>query len=103
MSRTEIVEQLARAKTVEGILARVAKHPVEGDMYDLVQEVYLTLLTYDEQKLCGLYERGELRWFVTRIVINQYASATSPFYYLYKRRYRKLDTTNGCAGDPRSL
>ena len=102
MSRTEIVDELARTKTVEGILGRVAKCPVEGEMYDLVQEVYLALLQYDEQKLCGLYERGELRWFVTRIVINQYSSSTSPFYYLYKRRYRKLDT-NGCAADNRPL
>ena len=91
MSRTEIVNELARRRVVENILGKVAKCPLEGEMYDLCQEVYLTLLQYDERKLSEMYERGELRWFIARIVINQYASATSPFYYLYKRRYRKLD------------
>ena len=91
MSRAEIVDELAKGRVVEEILGKVAKCPVEGELCDLVQEVYLTLLQYDEEKVRQMYERGELRWFVTRIVTNQYASATSPFYYLFKRRYRRLD------------
>lgn len=91
MSRTEIVEKLAKEKMVEIILGNLAKCPVQGEMLDLVQEVYLTLLGYDEQKLCEMYDRGELRWFVAKIVTNQYASKTSPFYYLYRRRYRRLE------------
>lgn len=91
MSRTEIVEALAKSKTVEEILGKVAKAPIEGEMHDLCQEVYLTLLQADEQKLCEMYQRRELNYYIARIVTNQYSSKTSPFYYLFRRRYRTLD------------
>ena len=90
MSRKEIVEDLARRKRVEEFLGKLARGKWTAEMSDLVQDIYLTLLTYDEEKIVGMHERGQLDWFVARIVTNQFSSKTSPFYYTYARRYCRL-------------
>ena len=45
----------------------------------------MLLLTYDEGRLIHLYETGAMRFFIARVVINQYRSRTSPFYGRYRR------------------
>lgn len=47
---------------------------------DLRQIVYLAVLEYDQEKLKEMDSRGELKWFITRIVLNQKNSKTSTYY-----------------------
>jgi DNA-directed RNA polymerase specialized sigma24 family protein len=56
---------------------------------DLIQEVYLALLQQDQERLNEIDEKGELRYFVSKIITNQYCSVHSPFYYQIMR-YNKL-------------
>lgn len=91
MTRTEIVERLAREKMVEAMVENIARQPLDADLRDLAQMVYLILLEYDEDKLIDLYEHGQIRFFVARVIINQYRSVNSPFYKLFRKYARKAE------------
>ena len=53
------------------------------DYEDLLHEVILELYSKDEELINGLIHRGELLYYIVRIMINQYHSSTSPFYSKY--------------------
>jgi len=58
------------------------------DYEDLLHEVILELYSKEEVLINGLIQRGELLYYIVRIMINQYHSSTSPFYAKYKRHYK---------------
>lgn len=91
-TRSEIVEQLARGRIVEQICVNIARNPLQShNLEDLAQMVYVILLTYDEQKIVEMYQRGELRFFIARVVQNQYRSTYSPFYRQYREFGNHID------------
>lgn len=51
---------------------------------DFIQELYIILLEYkDQQKIIDMYNRGELDYFLIRIIKTQYMSRTSTWYKKY--------------------
>ena len=95
----EIIDQLAREKRVETMLANIAKKPVTGTLEDLCQMVYLILLEYDEGKIVDLWENGQINFFLARILLNQYRSTNSPFYKLFRKYESKatdIETLREC-------
>jgi len=88
--RRNIVERLARAKRVEDIVARVCRNcPDTSALGDLSQMVYIVLLTYEAEKVVDLWERGQLNFFIARVVLNQYRSKNSPFYHALREFSQK--------------
>lgn len=85
MTKYQIIEQIARERRVETMLANIAKRPISGTMDDLCQMVYLILLEYDETKIADLWENGQINFFIARILLNQYKSTNSPFYKLFRK------------------
>ena len=53
---------------------------------DLTQDIALSLLEMDDNKIIQLYEKKELDYFVARMITNNYNSVTSP----YHKKYRKF-------------
>ena len=95
----EIIDQLAREKRVETMLANIAKKPVSGTLEDLCQMVYLILLEYDGAKIEDLWENGQINFFIARILLNQYKSSNSPFYKLFRKYESKcqdIETLREC-------
>lgn len=95
----EIIDQLARERRVETMLANIAKKPVSGTLEDLCQMVYLILLEYDEGKIVDLWENGQINFFLARILLNQYRSTNSPFYKLFRKYESKatdIETLREC-------
>lgn len=88
MSKSEIIEEVAKAGMVEHMVQNIAHHTLDADLKDLAQMVYLILLEYDESKLQDLWENEQMRFFLARIIINQYRSSNSPFHTIY-RKFRK--------------
>ena len=80
MTNIEIIERLARAKTVEKVIEKVVGK-VENEFEDLAQDVYMSLLL--DHKLQGIYERKQIMFYISRIIMNNIASNTSPFYRRY--------------------
>lgn len=54
-------------------------------MDDLTNEISLILLEKDAKLICDLAEKDELKFYIKRIVYNQYKSKTSPFYVKYRK------------------
>ena len=84
MTRKEIVEELAEQRVVEQMVRVICKVSASY-LKDLSQMIYVYLLEYDEEKLITLYEEGSLRFFLVRIIKNQWHSHTSPFHYTYRK------------------
>ena len=71
----------------DNVVYEVAKNigVKSSDIDDFVQEIWVILLEYDSEKMQGIIDRGEFKFFLSRIMINQYHSKTSPFYTRYKK------------------
>lgn len=91
----QTVEQIAKEMIVEEIVGNITKNSKEEEYRDLVNDIYLTLLEKSEETLKSIYERNQIRYFITRIVMNNLKSKTSPFFYAYKRYNLKKSNTDG--------
>lgn len=87
-----MLNKIANEKTVETICKNIGVSPKYFD--DFVQEMYLILLEYDQNKLQEIYDKGQLNFFLTRIIKNQWCSKTSTFYTKYRKYYDLIDGNN---------
>lgn len=85
MEARAIIEEMARGRMVEQIVENIARSSLTPDLQDLCQMVYVILLEYDAEKIVDLYANNEMPFFVARVVLNQYRSQNSPFYYQIRR------------------
>lgn len=85
------VERLARGHRVETMVRNVARSSLTPILKDLCQCVYEILLRCDPGRLEEMERRGELDYFVARVILNQYRSATSPFH-MEMRRFSALSS-----------
>ena len=83
MTREEVVERVAREGWVEECIKTVSGGVWRSEYSDLVQDILIELL--DQTKIVDLYKKGQLRYYVMRIVRNNIQSNTSRFYYRYRR------------------
>ena len=59
---------------------------------DLIQEIYIILLTSKQDKLKELIQKNQIRFYIARLIKNQYFSKTSSFYRTYKRPLLNKET-----------
>lgn len=85
MTRAQIVEQIAREGLVEALVENIAHSPLTDDLKDLAQMVYLTLLEYDETKIQDLYDHGQMRFFIARIILNNFRSSHSRWHDTFRK------------------
>ena len=83
MSTREVVERVAKEGWVEECIRTVSGGVWRSEYSDLVQDVLVELL--NQEKIVGLYQRGQLKFFIMRIVRNNIQSNTSRFFYRYRR------------------
>lgn len=83
MTKEEVVERVAREGWVEECVKVVTGGVWRSEYDDLAQDVLIELL--NQEKIVGLYQRNQLRYYVMRIVRNNIQSNTSRFYYRYRR------------------
>lgn len=84
-----IVEELCNEGVIEELCTNMGVNPLYKD--DLVQEIYMILLEYREDKIVEMYEKKQLKFFIVRIIQNQYNSCNSPFFKKYKKYYTIID------------
>ena len=83
MSTREVVELVAREGWVEECVKVVTGGVWRSEYSDLCQDILQELL--DQEKIVGLYQRNQLKYYIMRIVRNNLQSSTSRFYYRYRR------------------
>ena len=66
------------------------------DAQDLTQEVYIIMLEYNQEKLQTIYDNGHLKFWVARVMLNQYLRSSSPFK---KKHHTYLKDENAIVGD----
>lgn len=101
MDKASIIEQIANERMVEAMVQNIAHQALNDDLNDLCQMVYLILLEYDETKLQDLWEHNQIRFFLARIIVNQYRSTTSTFHTTF-RKFRTMvdeEVAKSCGGN----
>ena len=88
MVKNEIIAKLWDSKEVNEAFSKM--HPVELQ-YDLKAEVFLVLCEMNEDKLIGLYERNELKFYIVRTMLNMIKSDRSNFYKSYRNYTEYVD------------
>ena len=83
MTVREVVELVAKEGWVEECIKTVSGGVWRSEFDDLTSDILLELL--DQTKIVDLYKKGQLRYYVMRIVRNNIQSNTSRFYYRYRR------------------
>ena len=84
MTKEEIIKWVADNRMIETIISNVGKgtYPHTDD---LAQDLYLELLEKPEEKLLPLYEKNQMNFYITRMVMNNLLSHNSRYYYNYIR------------------
>ena len=86
MTKNEVVNIIAKERMVEEIVSNIAKSSdCDDTLKDLSQEIYLDLLSKDEEKIVNLYETNQIRFFVVRMVTNNLFSKNSPYYQVFRK------------------
>ena len=83
LTKEGVVEEIARTKLIQECILIVTGGVWRFEYDDLVQDVLIELL--DQEKIVDLYKKGELKYYVVRVVRNNLQSCTSRFYYRYRR------------------
>lgn len=83
MTNNQLIEQLNKDQTIETIAHNLR---VDTDYFDdLVQEIYLIVLEYNNDKLNEIYEKGQIKFWLSRVMMNTWNSRTSRFFKTYKK------------------
>ena len=102
MTKYEVVDIIAREHLVERIVNKLlssSKNPFDCPE-DLIQEIYLLLLEKGDKLIVDLYERGELAYYLLRVVRNQLLSKNSSYYYTYIKLGAQSDDISEAAHIP---
>ena len=83
MTKEEVVEYIARSKLIQECIKVVTGGVWRSEYDDLVQDILIEML--NQTKIVDLYEKGQLKFYVMRIVRNNIQSNTSRFFYRYRR------------------
>lgn len=85
----KVVNELYNEGVIEELCTNMGVNPLYKD--DLIQEIYMILLEYNKDKIVEMYEKKQLKFFIVRIIKNQYNSCNSPFFKKYKKYYTIID------------
>ena len=77
-----IVEQVAKERRVEGIIANVC-HSDAPEMQDFAQMIYLALLEKEDELIERLHDRGQMDYYIAAMVQRQWNTDHSAFRDLF--------------------
>lgn len=89
MTKAEIVSIMASKRMVESMVQNIAHQSLSQDLKDLCQMIYLILLEYEEAKLIDLWNNEQMKFFLARIIVNQFRSSKSPFHTIFRKFQEK--------------
>ena len=102
MTKSDVLDIIAREHLVDRIVNKLlssSKNPFDCPE-DLIQDVYLLLLQKDEDLIVNLYNKGEIDYYILKVVRNQLLSKDSPYYQKYIRFQSNSDDITQAASIP---
>lgn len=88
MVKNKILAEYWTSKEVNDAFAKMQPEELQ---YDLKAEVFLVLCEMNEEKLIGLCERNELKFYIVRVMLNMIKSDRSNFYKSYRNYTEYVD------------
>lgn len=97
--RFKILEEFYNSVEVNDAISKM--HPVELQE-DLKGELFLILAELPEEKLIGLYQAKQLRFYVVRVMLNLVRSTDKKFYAKYRNfvEYEEKEIADETQPDP---
>lgn len=98
MDRNGIVDAIARKRRVEELTRLYAGRPLDDDLKDLCQIVYMALLTMPEDKLRDLWDTGDIEFYLRRVIRTQLWGNRSDYereILRFRRRSVQIDDVWG--------
>lgn len=84
--RQTIIEYCQRTRLIETCVSHQCRRYYQTEFKnDLIQDMYVWLLSYDIKKLWNAYSNNHLNALVTAVLQRNLYSRTSPFYRTYKK------------------
>ena len=102
MTKYEVVDIIAKEHIVERIVNKLlssSKNPFDCPE-DLIQDIYLLLLQKNDDLIVNLYNKGEIGYYLLRVVRNQLLSKNSSYYYTYIKLGANSDDISEAAHIP---
>ena len=91
MDKNKIIEEYWLNEEVYQAFAKMQPEELQ---YDLKVEVFMVLLEMEKEKLFGLYERNEIRFYIVRTMLNMIKSDRSQFWKKYRNYTEYEDNDN---------
>ena len=91
MTRDEIIEIIAKEGRIEQMVKNIShKSVLSPDLKDLSQMVFLIVMEYSDSVIEDLWAKGEMNFFLVRIIMTQLHSPRSTYNYTFHHR-RTID------------
>lgn len=85
MMRDQIISQLFNGKNFTDCINKVASTHLRDDLRDdLRAEVALAVCEWPEDRIITLHRKGELEFYVTKVILYMMINKYSPFYKKYR-------------------
>jgi len=99
MGKADIIEEIANQKVLDTIVHNIGGN-ADDDLQDLIQDLYIDLMGKPDELIESLYESNQLKFFITKMALNNIRSKNSPYYTNYKKdRTRRLPITDNIPDD----
>ena len=85
MTKNEIIEKWFRENVVQDIVRKVTDGKQDAKYDDLISIVYMYLLQKPEELIQELYQNGQYKYFISKMVMLQLTSTRSKHYYHIRR------------------
>lgn len=85
MTNEEVIACIAENDILKDIIRNIGFTENKTNLQDLEQDIYLELLERDDDLLPNLYKANQLKYYLSRIVINNIRSKNSRYFYRYKK------------------
>lgn len=85
--KEKILSDLYRSKDLEDLIQKMNPAHLRDD---LKQELFVILCSKSESIITSLYQKSQLRYYVTRVVLNMIQSSSSPFHKMYRQYLKEL-------------
>jgi hypothetical protein len=99
MNKEQIITQMYLDKDISQAISKM--QPVELQD-DLRQEIFLVLCEMNDERLCGMWTSGYLKYFIVRTMLNMAKSDRSTFFNMFRKsfteycdNYEKADIISG--------
>lgn len=94
MEKADIIAELAEQRVLDTIVYNIGGNADE-DLQDLIQDLYIDLMGKPDELIESLYESNQLKFFITKMALNNIRSKNSPYYTNYKKdKTRRLPITD---------